>query len=159
MVGTLFGTGRHRAWHVDEEEDRAYETCVGFGGFQSNTGRFSLDKWPLIEHKHGATRLGFAVLFKFFQYAGAFPRAPQDVPLTVVDHVARQVGVPADTWTQYVWDGRTIEYHRRDIRQHLGFREATVADGETLVTWLSEQIVPTTLAPRPSQRGRGTAVS
>jgi hypothetical protein len=38
---------------------------------------------PLIEHKHGATRLGFAVLFKFFQYAGAFPRAPQDVPLTV----------------------------------------------------------------------------
>ncbi len=55
-------------------------------------------EWPLIEHKHGATRLGFAVLFKFFQYAGAFPRAPQDVSLTVVDHVAQQVGVPADTW-------------------------------------------------------------
>ena len=89
-------------------------------------------EWPLIEHKHGATRLGFAVLFKFFQYAGAFPRAPQDVPLTVVDYVAQQVGVPADTWTQYAWDGRTIEYHRAQIRQHLGFREATVADGETL---------------------------
>ena len=104
-------------------------------------------EWPLIEHKHGATRLGFAVLCKFFQYAGAFPRAPQDVPLTVVDHVAQQVGVPADTWAQYAWDGRTIEYHRAQIRQHLGFREATVADSETLVTWLAEQIVPTTRRP------------
>jgi Domain of unknown function (DUF4158) len=104
-------------------------------------------EWPLIEHKHGATRLGFAVLFKFFQCAGAFPRAPQDVPRTVVDHIAQQVGVPADTWAQYAWDGRTIEYHRAQIRQHLGFREATVADGETLVTWLSEQIVSTTRRP------------
>ena len=94
-----------------------------------------------------ATRLGFAVLFKFFQSAGAFPRAPQDVPLTVVDHIAQQVGVPADTWAQYAWDGRTIEYHRAQIRQHLGFREATVADGEMLVTWLAEQIVPTTRRP------------
>jgi TnpA family transposase len=101
-------------------------------------------EWPLIEHKPGATRLGFAVLFKFFQYVGAFPRAPQDVPLTVVAHVAQQVGVPADLWVQYAWDGRTIEYHRAQIRQHLGFHEATVADGEMLVTWLAEQIVPTT---------------
>ena len=109
-------------------------------------------EWPLIEHKHGATRLGFAVLFKFFQYAGAFPRAPQDVPLTVVDHVAQQVGVPAGLWAQYAWEGRTIEYHRAQIRQHLGFREATVADGETLVTWLYEQIVPTTRRQTISKR-------
>jgi TnpA family transposase len=101
-------------------------------------------EWPLIEHKYGATRLGFAVLFKFFQYAGYFPRAPQDVPLMVVDHLAQQVGVPAHAWAQYAWYGRTIEYHRAQIRQHLGFREATVADGEMLVTWLCAQILPTT---------------
>jgi hypothetical protein len=104
-------------------------------------------EWPLIEHKHGATRLGFAVLFKFFPYAGGFPRAPQDVPLTVVDHLAQQVGVPADAWAQYDWHGRTIEYHRAQVRQHVGFREATVADGETLVTWLWAQILPTTRRP------------
>ena len=87
------------------------------------------------------------MLFKFFQYAGYFPRAPQDVPLTVVDHLAQQVGVPTDTWAQYAWDSRTIERHRAQIRQHLGFREATVADGETLVTWLCAQILPTTRRP------------
>jgi hypothetical protein len=70
-------------------------------------------EWPLIEHKHGATRLGFAVLFKFFQYAGYFPRAPQDVPLMVVDHLAQQVGVPADAWAQYAWYGRTTRFYLR----------------------------------------------
>jgi hypothetical protein len=104
-------------------------------------------EWPLIQHKPGTTRLGFTVLFKFFQYAGHFPRAPQDVPLTVVEHLAQQIGVPADAWAQYDWYSRTIEHHRAQIRQHLGFREATVADGETLVTWLCEQILPTTRRP------------
>jgi hypothetical protein len=105
------------------------------------------EDWLLIEPKQSATRLGFTVLFKFFQYAGYFPRAPQDVPRTVVDYLAQQVGVPTDTWAQYDWDGRTIERHRAQIRQHLGFREATVADGETLVTWLCAQILPTTRRP------------
>jgi TnpA family transposase len=105
------------------------------------------EDWPLIEPKQHATRLGFTVLLKFFQYAGSFPQAPQDVPLTVVDHLAQQVGVPTDTWAQYDWDSRTIERHRAQIRQHLGFREATVADGETLVTWLCAQILPTTRRP------------
>jgi hypothetical protein len=121
-----------RAWHPEELVE--HWTIVS-------------GEWPLIEHKHGATRLGFAVLLKCFQYAGAFPRAPQDVPLPVVDHLAQQVGVAADVWAQYVWDGRTIEYHRAQIRQHLGFREATVADGETLVTWLCAHTVPTTRRP------------
>ena len=29
---------------------------------------------PLLANKTGATRLGFAVLLKFFQYEGCFPR-------------------------------------------------------------------------------------
>src|SRR5207247_8977402 len=33
------------------------------------------EDWPLIEPKQHVTRLGFTVLLKFFQYAGAFPRA------------------------------------------------------------------------------------
>jgi len=105
------------------------------------------EDWPLIEPKQHVTRLGFTVLLKFFQDTGSFPRASQDVPLTVVDHLAQQVGVPTDTWAQYDWDSRTIERHRAQIRQHLGFREATVADGETLGTWLCAQLLPTTRRP------------
>ena len=145
MAGTLFGRASQRTRHADGE-DRVYETCVAFGGISRHWSVLPEDP-PLIEPKQNATRLGFTVLLKFFQYAGSFPRAPQDVPLTVVDHVAQQVGVPTDTWAQYDWDSRTIERHRAQIRQHLGFREATVADRETLVTWLCAQILPTTRRP------------
>jgi hypothetical protein len=35
--------------------------------------------------------------------------------------------------------GRSVERHRAEIREHLGFREATVADGEALAEWLQQQ--------------------
>ena len=35
---------------------------------------------PLLANKTGPTRLGFAVLLKFFQHEGCFPRQPQEVP-------------------------------------------------------------------------------
>ncbi len=121
-----------RAWHP---EALAEHWTVGPG------------EWPLSEPKPGATRLGLARRCKFFQYAGAFPRAPQDVPRTVVDHGAPQVGGPADTGAQDAWDGRTSESHRAPMRQHVGFRAATVADGATLGTWLCEPILPSTRRP------------
>ena len=67
------------------------------------------------------------------------------MPLTVVDHLAQQVGVPTAPWAQYDWDSRTIERHRAQIRQHVGFREAPVADGATLVTWLCAEGVQLTV--------------
>lgn len=42
---------------------------------------------------------------------------------------------------EYEWHGRSIEYHRAQIRSHLGFRAATVQDGHDLVAWLLTQDV------------------
>jgi len=93
------------------------------------------DRWTLraadralLGNKSGATRLGFAVLLKLFQADGRFPRRAEDVPAITVETVARQVGVPAAAWTGYDWRGRTIEYHRAQIRAALGFREVTDED-------------------------------
>jgi len=94
----------------------------------------------LLSNKAGATRLGFTVLLKFFQFAGCFPRYAGEVPPSVVDHIAREVGVPAALWPEYRWKGSTIEYHRAQIRSLLGFREAAVADGVALTAWLNDQV-------------------
>ena len=94
----------------------------------------------LLGNKTGATRLGFAVLLKFFQFAGCFPRYASEVPPSVVDHIAREVGVPAALWPEYRWKGSTIEYHRSQIRSLLGFREPAVADGVALTAWLNDQV-------------------
>src|SRR5664279_1585457 len=40
----------------------------------------------------------------------------------------------------YEWSGSTIEYHRAQVREHLGYRVATVADQERLTVWLSEAV-------------------
>jgi hypothetical protein len=95
----------------------------------------------LLSNKSGATRLGFAVLLKFFQSEGSFPRSLQEISGTAVEYLARQIGVSAAEWSQYDWDSRAAKYHRTQIRDLLGFREATTEDGEALVTWMDEHVL------------------
>ena len=104
------------------------------------------DRWTLraadralLGNKTGATRLGFAVLLKLFQAEGCFPRCQEDVPAAAVEAIASQVGVAAAAWQGYDWRGRTIEYHRAQIRAALGFRAATLDDAEALGRWLDGQ--------------------
>jgi len=94
--------------------------------------------------KREPSRLGFAVLLKFFQHQGRFPRSAREVPKAVVDHLASQLKVERASWNAYDPGGRTIKSHRSEIRRLLGFREATVADGEALVGWLRDQCLPRT---------------
>ena len=92
----------------------------------------------LIRQKTPLLQLGFAVLLKYFQYQGRFPLKARDVPACVIDHIAKQLKLDSLTWQSYDWSGRTIKYHRAEIRKLMGFREGTVADGDELVIWLCQ---------------------
>lgn len=70
----------------------------------------------LLASKKEPTRLGFAVLLKFFELEGRFPHYRDEVPAIVVRELARQVGVPPEHYRHYDWDGRTIKYHRGQLR-------------------------------------------
>ncbi|MEU7748044.1 Tn3 family transposase [Nonomuraea sp. NPDC049158] len=94
----------------------------------------------LIAGKRDATRLGFAILLKFYTQHGRFPRGRSELPDDVVEHVAKQVQVPASEFGFYEWSGSTIEYHRSQIRTHLGFRTCTTADATKLAVWLAEHV-------------------
>lgn len=80
----------------------------------------------LLSGKRGATGLGFALLLKHYSRYGRFPRGRSNVPDAVVRFVGRQIGVDSSELNLYEWSGRTIEYHRAQIRTHLGFRRATM---------------------------------
>ncbi len=103
-----------------------------------------LSAWDLAQvgNKTGATRLGFAVLLKFFQRVGRFPAFKNEVPGVVISFVATQVGVAPEAYLQYDWQGRTIKDHRADIRKLLDFRESTVADAEQMKQWLIAEVLP-----------------
>src|SRR5262245_38706561 len=73
---------------------------------------------------------------------GVFPGRGRMSPGTVVGYIARQLDIVPLEWAHHDWDGRAIKYHRAQIREFLGFREATVEDGEALVAWLDEQVLP-----------------
>lgn len=95
-----------------------------------------------VGNKAGPTRLGFAVLLKFFQLEGRFPRDAGEVPPAAIEYLAPQVGLPSTAWEGYAWDSRAFKYHRAQIREFLGFREATVADAADLTSWLDEHVLP-----------------
>jgi len=98
--------------------------------------------WHLVGNKTGHTRLGFVLLLKFFELEGRFPRHAGELPPAAVAYVAAQVRVEPALFGDYAWAGRTIEYHRAQIREALGFRPATRADEQALADWLATDVAP-----------------
>jgi hypothetical protein len=100
------------------------------------------DELALVGAKTGHTSLGFAVMLRFFAGEGRFPRDKHEVPVEVLRFVGEQVGELAEGWLRYDWSGRSVKYHRAQIREFFGFREATVRDGEDVASWLLEEVLP-----------------
>ncbi|MFE9921347.1 DUF4158 domain-containing protein [Streptomyces sp. NPDC005774] len=53
------------------------------------------DEAGWLRNKTGATRLGFAVQLKFLTWRGRFPKMRLELPPDAIEHVAKQVGIPA----------------------------------------------------------------
>ena len=104
----------------------------------------------LISNKTGTTRLGFAVLLKVFQHEARFPIYKHEVPIAIVQYIAKQMKLEPSLYSRYNWSGRTIKYHRAQIRDFFGFREGTVQDAKSIGSWLERH------AMRPEQNGVST---
>lgn len=111
-------------------------------------GRWTLfpDELALLSNKTGHTRIGFAVMTRFFAEEGRFPREKHEVPAEVLRFVGERVGTGPEAgpegWLRYDWSGRAIKYHRAQIRGFFGFREATAEDGEAVAAWLLAEVLP-----------------
>jgi len=60
------------------------------------------------------------LIVKFCTRHGRFPAGRSELPDEAVAFVAKQVRVPASDLGFYEWSGRTAEYHRNQVREHLG---------------------------------------
>ncbi|HEY0617150.1 MAG TPA: DUF4158 domain-containing protein [Kribbella sp.] len=90
------------------------------------------DDWRLVGNKAGPTRLGFALLLKFFELEARFPGSPAELPPAAVSYVAQQVVVEPNVLAEYDWAGRAIKRHRVQIREAFGFREFSKGDEDKL---------------------------
>ena len=100
----------------------------------------ALSDYPTVMAKSRANRLAFATWLMFFRDHGRFPRGPSDLETLDIAALARQieVSVPADG--RLLLAERTAKRLRTEIRARFGFREATVADAQTLSAWLRDHV-------------------
>jgi TnpA family transposase len=94
-----------------------------------------------LGNKTGPTRLGFAVMFKFFQYEARFPNYKNEIPKDIVLYISKQLGIEASTFDNYDWAGRVIKYHRAQIREYFNFREPTLEDITSISEWLCKNVL------------------
>ncbi|MFF5210517.1 DUF4158 domain-containing protein [Streptosporangium sp. NPDC000396] len=106
-----------------------------------------VDHWTLLDEemellagRRGPTKLAFALMLKFHQLHGRFPRGRGELPDEAVEYVAAAVKVPASDLALYEWDGRTSKAHRTGIRAFTGFRECGVEDAEKAAEWLAGNV-------------------
>ncbi len=106
--------------------------------------RWSLthDELVLIRNRTERSRLGFAILLKFFQAEGRFPNERKEVPAVALNFVATQVETSRDMFSEYDLAGRSVERDRAQIRSLLGFRPASVEDAKELTDWLAREVLP-----------------
>lgn len=99
------------------------------------------NEMSLIENKTGETKIGFAVLLKFFQNEARFPTHKYEVPKAVIAYIAKQIFSEPELYAQYDWTGRSITYHRTQIREFFGFREDTIEDAQEMTEWLCQHVL------------------
>lgn len=61
-------------------------------------------------------------MLKYFQYEGQFPTQKNQIPLVVVDYIAKQINCASELFLLYDWSARVTSYHRSQIREFFGYR-------------------------------------
>lgn len=105
------------------------------------------DELPLLDNRTESNRLGFAVLLKFFQLEGRFPRSRREVPADSVQYLAKQLTIAPEAFDDFDLTGRNSERLRGQIRALLGFRPFAVAGADPFAAWLRDEVLPADQTP------------
>lgn len=110
---------------------------------------FNADDWRILPeereffaHKTDRTRLGFAILLKFFQNTGKFPEKQEDIPSDIVTYLAEQLEIRPIRRLKLDLSARTVKRLRASIRNWYGYREANQQDVAIIKDWLIEEVIP-----------------
>ena len=101
----------------------------------------------LLTNRTGRGRIGLAVLLKYFQLNGRFPRRHRDVPGPVLAFLGECLSVAPTAWFDYDLGGRSGKRDREQVRVFLGFRPIEVADERRLCRWLETEVASQNLEP------------
>lgn len=103
----------------------------------------SNDELTLAKTKNSdKNRLGFALLLKYFQLENHYPKHIKFIDPLMLNTIANQLNIAPSIINNFDWEGRSTERFRKDIREFLGYREATLNDIYDLKSWLTKNVMP-----------------
>lgn len=137
-----------RGRHVGRMEVGSFGTLIAAldSNNKNNTepNLFILDseELRLVQTKPYKNKLPFALMIKFFQLENRYPSNDNVISPELVGFLVNQLGINEKLIEKFDWENRNSERYRQEIREFLGYKQATLADSEKLVTWLMEYVLP-----------------
>lgn len=103
---------------------------------------FALDSEELriIQTKPFKSKLHFAIMLKFFRTENRFPVNDDVISPEMMQFISNQLNINTEI-TAIDWENRTSERFRQEIQDFLGYKKATLADSEKLISWLIENVL------------------
>jgi TnpA family transposase len=99
------------------------------------------DELTLLDNRTKENKLGFALIFKYFQITSFFPKEISDIPKAIIFHIAKQINVASKIAQSYKWNKKSFEAYRRQIRDYLGFRKFRKEDIYKIKKWLMDIVL------------------
>lgn len=106
---------------------------------QENVLLLDTHELALVKKKNKRNQLTFAIMLKYFQLENRYPQQASDIDLSLKEALLLQLNISAENFEECNWNGRTTERFRADIRDYLGYREATTEDSKKLIDWLMKE--------------------
>ncbi|WP_035560189.1 Tn3 family transposase [Hymenobacter sp. IS2118] len=101
----------------------------------------------LAGYRRTYTQLGCAVQLGTLRFLGTFLPVPTQVPAVVVQTLARQLHLTADTWSDQYTRPNTLHDHQVQVVAYLGFRPFDGRQAFRLARWLYAQVLTSTVRP------------
>ena len=101
----------------------------------------------IIRSKRGPhNRLGFAIQLCYLRFPGQAMTLEAKPSAELLAHVAQQIRVAPDTWTEYASRDETRREHALELQAVFGCRSFTVAEYRRLRGWLTDLALQTNKA-------------
>lgn len=97
------------------------------------------DKLFIMKQRGEYNRLGFAVLFCTLRYLGFCPNNLQNIPVTIIDYVRKQLKLSSNKLEQYGNRAQTRTEHLQAIQHYLGFRKVGKDKLQSITDWLIDR--------------------
>jgi len=98
------------------------------------------NEMALVSNFNQSGKLGFMAMLKFFQMEARFPTSKDEIPLAILEFLAKQLRIDPEKFDGYVFEGRSFKRHKAVIRNHFGYVPSSAESYQMVSDILGTQV-------------------